>query len=81
MVLNVADDLIECDNQIKSSIQLPASETLAASKINTFIGYVRRIGDQHVEAGGTKQGRPNVASVPFFLSYFWQVLDREVWPV
>jgi len=81
MVLNVADDLVECDNQIKSSIQLPASETLAASKINTFIGYVRRIGDQHVEAGGTKQGRPNVASVPFFLSYFWQVLDREVWPV
>jgi hypothetical protein len=81
MVLNVADDLVECDNQIKSSIQLPASETLAASKINTFIGYVRRIGDQHVEAGGTKQGRPNVASVPFFLSYFWQVLDREAWPV
>lgn len=81
MVLNVADDLVECDNQIKSAIQLPASEALAASHINTFVGYVRRIGDQHVESGGTKQSRPNISSVPFFLSYFWQVLDREVWPV
>ncbi len=81
MVLNVADDLMECDNQIKSAIRLPASEALAASSINTLVAYVRRIGDQHVESGGPKQGRPNTSSVPFFLSYFWQVSDRNVWPV
>jgi hypothetical protein len=81
MILKVADDLVECSNQISAGIRLPASEILAASTINNFAVYVRRIGDQHVESGGVKQGRPNTSSVPFYLSYFWQVLDRTVWPV
>jgi hypothetical protein len=81
MIVNVADDLDECDAQIKAAINLPQSESLAASQITTFVAFVRRIGERHVELGGTKQSRPNVSSAPFFLSYFWQVLERNIWPV
>ena len=33
------------------------------------------------ESGGTKHGRPKLGSVPFFVSNFWQIQEREVWPV
>jgi hypothetical protein len=80
MVVNVGD-AAECDQEMKSAIAVPANEDMARSRIRTFASYVRRIGEAHVEAGGTKQGRPNVGSVPFFLSYFWQIQDRRTWPV
>jgi hypothetical protein len=81
MVVNVANDEAECDQEIKAAIAAPANEDMARSRIRTFASYVRRLGETHVEAGGTKQGRPNVGSVPFFLSYFWQIQDRHTWPV
>jgi hypothetical protein len=81
MVVNVADDLQECDQELKAAIAVPANEDLASSRIKTFASYVKRIGERHVESGGTKHGRPKLGSVPFFLSYFWQIQERDVWPV
>lgn len=81
MVVNVADDLSECDQELKAAIALPSGEDIARSRIKTFHSYVRRIGEAFVEGGGSKQGRPNPGSIPFFLSYFWQIQDRAVWPV
>jgi hypothetical protein len=81
MVVNVAHDLAECDQELKAAIAIPANEDMARSRIRTFASYVRRIGDAHVEAGGTKYGRPKGGSIPFFLSYFWQLQDRHTWPV
>jgi len=81
MVVNVADVETECDEELKAALSMPASEDMARSRIKTFTSYVKRIGEQHVEAGGTKYGRPKVSSIPFFLSYFWQIHDRKVWPV
>jgi hypothetical protein len=73
--------LADCEEEMKAALTLPTSDDMARSRIKTFIGYVKRIGEQHVEAGGTKHGRPKFRSVPFFLSYFWQIHDRQVWPV
>ena len=81
LVVNVAGDAAECDKEIKAAIAVPANEDVARSQINTFASYVRRIGDAHVKAGGSKQGRPKPSSIPFFLSYFWQVQDRLTWPI
>jgi hypothetical protein len=81
MILNVADSETESDQEIKAAIAVPANEDIAASRIKTFASYVKRLGDQFVEGGGTKHGRPKVSSVPFFLSYFWQIQDRATWPV
>ncbi len=81
MVVNVAHDPAECDQEIKGAIAVPSNEDIARSRIRTFSSYVRRIGDGYVEGGGKKQGRPKPSSILFFLSYFWQIQDRRTWPV
>lgn len=81
MVVNTADDLTQCDQEIKAAILVPGNEEMAASRIKNFASYVRRIGENHVEAGGSPHAKPKFGSIPFFLSYFWQIQDRNVWPV
>src|SRR4051812_10932598 len=81
MIANTADDVAECDGELKAALAKPDSEEMARSRIKTFTSFVRRIGDEHVESGGSKHGKPKLSSVPFFLSYFWQIHDRTAWPV
>ena len=63
----------ECEEELKAAIAIPANEDIASSRIKTFASYVNRIGQQFVETGGSNYGKPKVSSVPFFLSYFWQI--------
>jgi len=81
MVQNVADDPGECDQELKSALAVPANDQIASSRMKTFANYVKRLGDQWVERGNTRYGAPKQGSVPFFLSYFWQIQDRDTWPV
>jgi hypothetical protein len=81
MVANVADDVDECDQELKGALAVPPNDHIASSRIKTFTNYVNRIGEQWVEAGNTRHRCPKVGSIPFFLSYFWQVQDRHKWPV
>jgi len=81
MLVNVADDPTKCDQEIKAAIKVPMNEDIGSGQIKTFCNYVSRIGEHHLESGGTKAGRPKPGSVPFFLSYFWQIQERNVWPV
>ena len=81
MMVNVADDKGECDQELKAALPLPSSDQIASSRMKTFAGYVRRVGDQWADAGNRRYGCPKVGSVPFFLSYFWHIQDRETWPV
>lgn len=81
MIVNVADDKNECEAELKGAIAEPADNTVAASRIKTFVSYVKRIGDIFVESGHSAHGVPKTGSVPFFVSYFWQIQRREVWPV
>lgn len=81
MVVNVAQDPAKCDQETKAAIKVPATEHFASSQIKAFCDYVNRIGDDCVRSGGTKAERPKLGSVPFFLSYFWQIQERDIWPV
>ena len=81
LVVKVAVDLDECDHELKAVIKAPENETIASSRIKTFASYVKRINQEWVEAGSDKRGCPKVSSIPFFLSYFWQIQDRRIWPV
>lgn len=81
MVVKVSNDLDECDQEIKAAIAVPANENIASSRIKTFRSYVNRLGEEWVEAGNTRHGCPKVGSIPFFLSYFWQIQDYKIWPV
>jgi hypothetical protein len=81
LIAKVATDTDECDQELKTAIKVPENETIASSRIKTFASYIKRIGQEWVEAGNDKRGCPKVSSVPFFLSYFWQIQDHRVWPV
>lgn len=81
MVVNVADDEAECDQELKAALAVPANEEIASSRLRTFASYVKRLGEQVLESGGSKSERPKIGSVPFFVSYFWQIHVPEVWPV
>jgi len=81
MVFNVADDEGELDQELKAALAVPANEQVASSRIKTFVSYVNRLREQWLEAGHTGYGCPKLPSVPFFLSYFWQIQERDVWPI
>lgn len=81
MVVNVANDMTKCNLEIKAGIKVPTNEEIATNQIKTFSNYVNRIGEHHVQSGGTKAERPKPGSVPYFLSYFWQIQERDAWPI
>lgn len=81
MVTNTATNATECDQKLKAVLAMPIGEEMAKSRLRTFASYVKRIGEEHLEGGGTKHERPKIGSVPFFVSYFWQIHDWRVWPV
>jgi hypothetical protein len=81
MVVNVADVPNECDQELKAVLAVPTSEQIAVTRLRTFSSYVRRLGEQWVEASHTRYGMPKIGSIPFFASYFWQIQEREIWPV
>lgn len=81
MLTNTAVDPAELDQELKAAIALPANNDAAKSRIRTFTSYAKRLGDSHVDQGGTAHGKPKIGSIPFFLSYFWQIRAPESWPV
>jgi hypothetical protein len=81
MTVNAADDLDECDEELKSAVAVPDNEVIASSRIKTFSSFIRRLGGQCMEAGKSGYMTPKLSSVPFFLSFFWQIQDRFTWPV
>ena len=81
MIVNIASDPEEIDQELKSALVVPGNEKIGASRIRTFNSYVRRLGEEHVAVGGSARGKPKPSSIPFFLSYFWQIQDPDSWPV
>lgn len=81
MLLNVADDQGQCNRHLKGAIALPDGEDTARGRITTFNGFVSQLGERFLEGGGAKVGRPKTGSIPYFISYFWQIQDRLTWPV
>jgi hypothetical protein len=81
LLVNVSEDVSECDGELKAALAIPASEEMARSRLKTFISYVKRMREQHIESGGSKQGAPKLSSIPYFLSYFWQIQNHNVWPI
>jgi hypothetical protein len=84
MVVNVADDMDdmdECEQELKLSLKVPENEQIASSRIKNLTSYIKRLGEQWVEAGNRRYGSPKVGSIPFFLSYFWHIQDRDKWPI
>ena len=81
MMVNLSPNGVAIDRELKEAITVPAAEEHARRQIGNFVGYVKRLGDAVVSAGGSFYERPKVGSIPFFLSCFWQIQVPEKWPV
>lgn len=66
---------------LQQGISLPKTEKEAKVHISTFANFVRGHNTRLVDLGHSKGRCANPGSVPFFLSYFWQVQAPDVWPV
>jgi hypothetical protein len=80
-LVTVAGDDSECDEELRADIAVPDSEDTARTQIAQFEDYICRIRNVYEKAEGTKRGCPKEGSIPFFLSYFWQIQDRGKWPI
>ncbi|SDH70558.1 hypothetical protein [Propionivibrio dicarboxylicus] len=81
LIYNACLDENELVAELISALPAPPDENSAKSRIRNFASYVRRIGDDHVANGNSKASRPKPSSIPFFLSYFWQIQAPDKWPV
>ena len=81
MIAKTAVDLEECDAELKAVLAPPESEPMARSRMRTFASYVARIGEEHVNSGGSVRSKPKVGSTPYFVSHFWQIYGLEIWPI
>ncbi|MHC1753650.1 restriction endonuclease FokI C-terminal domain-containing protein [Humidesulfovibrio sp.] len=87
ILTNVAMDPIDgissarFDAALKAALAMPASDAAAKKQIVDFSDFVSQLGEQHIAAGNKKSGCPKIGSIPFFLSYFWQIQDLNKWPV
>jgi hypothetical protein len=71
-----APDVKARDRELRQAISAPTSNNLARVKIQNFVSHVKRHGAQLNE-----DGSPDPASIPYFLSWFWQCQDRDTWPI
>jgi MoxR-like ATPase len=71
----------ELDQILKQVIIAPENEKTASNLIQTFFSYIKNLGDQIESTVGKKTGRPKLGSILYFLSYFWQIQSRDIWPV
>ena len=80
-LFNAAADINELDAQLKAALAVPPTDDAARRRMRNFAEYVSTVGKQFIDRGGSHYSRPKVSSVPYFLSYFWQIQDRHSWPV
>jgi len=74
---NAGSRLADLTDLLKQSIALPVSAEEAKARIGEFRGYTGALG----EFSQDPRGAPKVGSIPYFLSYFWQIQAPDVFPV
>ena len=62
LIVKVAEDLEECDQELKTGIALPENDTIAISRIKTFDSYIKRISRQWIEAGNDSRDCPKTST-------------------
>jgi hypothetical protein len=69
------EDLTET---LRLSLSAPASPAEAQHKLEALVAAVHRARDRAQVIGATK---PGPGRVNFFVSFFWELADREAWPI
>lgn len=67
----------DLDELLKPAIKLPANQNEAFSQMKTFYDRVSDIQGKYED----RRKAPNPRSVPYFLTYFWQIQNPDTWPI
>lgn len=62
---------------LRDAILMPTSQTETRFKIEKFVQFVRELS----QLSENLQGAAKVGSIPYFLSYFWQIQNQEKFPI
>lgn len=76
-LLNVDSDKTLLVKNLKDAIAFPKDITDAEQKINKFTEYVDELAKPYTD----RRLAPKSSSVPYFLSYFWQIFEPNIFPV
>lgn len=68
----------ELTSVLKRSLKLPSGIEEAKEIIREFTKFAKSIKDG---SGGDKRYNPNIKSILYFLSYFWQISDPDKFPI
>src|ERR1700674_118411 len=71
----------ECDPILKGVLAVPADDMAAAAQLERFRDYVEDAATRFSRTGGDRRAAPRSGSIPFFVSYFWQIQQQDIWPV
>jgi energy-coupling factor transporter ATP-binding protein EcfA2 len=63
---------------LRAALNAPNSSADAEAKLQTFLQAVDRARERAVAMGGTAPGR---GRIDFFVSFFWELFDRDRWPI
>lgn len=72
-----AADRAELRTALREALPAPTDAEDAEGKLETFLAAVDRARDRAEITGATKPGR---GRIDFFISFFWELVDREAWP-
>ncbi len=72
-----AADPEDLGTALLEALSAPTGEEQAEAKLETFLAAVDRARERAETTGATKPGR---GRINFFVSFFWELMDRETWP-
>jgi hypothetical protein len=67
----------ELNYLFKGALPAPVTPDFAVNNIRTFSSFLLTLSS----ASADRENAPKVVSIPYFLSYFWQIQKPEIWPI
>jgi hypothetical protein len=71
-------DQQELSAALREALPVPATPEQAEAKLDAFLAAVDHARERAEATGATKPGR---GRINFFVSFFWELADRETWPI
>ncbi|MGB8252570.1 MAG: hypothetical protein WCF08_05100, partial [Anaerolineaceae bacterium] len=68
---------IEFNNLLKETLPAPVNLDFAINNIRTFTNFLRTLAHSNAELRNDRK----IQSIPYFLSYFWQIQKPDIWPI
>jgi len=73
-----AADPADLSTALRAALPAPTSSEEAEAKLEAFVAAVDRTRERAAISGAAKPGR---GRVNFFVSFFWELVDRDRWPI